>query len=813
MTEIKETLEFQQLDRILGIVYKELNFESLILEEKDSDEFQCLFNINSESGFTDLIINKYMELYPNNYNEDSISNILQFFSDQIERKYGNSNTASLIFYVSRSILKERNDTLEVSYDDLLEWDGFINKLNPDVFISAYFAEKKINMEFHSVKNDNKEIDYILAQGIADNHMHLKASGYTVEMNWYYFCKSSLYSKEIEDFSKNSHVFRNDLRGNHSKEKNTLMLCKTKLLRMYLEHVVIGKDDDWLSQNEIYKLLQSTEKANFLAVSNLIFKYSNNENHTSSKALNMERLKIYYQDERNFLSNLFKLFNDGQLNHFDLVMMNLYLLMSNQIKFMFVQDNVGMGFTKFKHYEDIKEIFIPERLGSRDLIRTVFKKYYLEKHVRSIEVRIAPKNHVRDYNKFANDLNIINDEIYESLKLKYHDLIKIKVTIIVHFIKIRHDAVNSNYPRFNNLRENIEKKITIFEKFLESGSDCDSNDSRLMYTGIDAANYEINCPPEIFAPSFRKLKENKAIHKIYQTYHVGEEFSTLLSGLRAIDETLEFLEYKPNDRLGHALALGIDVENHFMKKRRQIHQTVQQYTDDIVWAYNKIDCKNHHLKQYLYEKFRYIISTYYLSNSNIDYYAKYSIHDFYLAWTLRGSDPYEVLNKHNKKKIKEQSYKLNYSSADFSEAINNPNARQIYINYHFNDEIRNMNSVIFMSYIDESYIEIVKNVQQLLIEKIVKLRVFIEANPTSNRKIASIDKYSELPLLKLMPIDNGDISISNSINTDDSSIFQTNLSNEYSMIAASLSREGYNSNSINDYLTRLVKNSKLHTFSD
>ncbi|WP_323617091.1 hypothetical protein [Erysipelothrix rhusiopathiae] len=792
MREIRETLEFQQLDRILGIIYKELNYESLILEDKDSDEFRSLFSINSVSNFTDLVINKYMELYPNNYNEDSISNILQFFNNQIEREYGNSNTASLIFYVSCNILRERNDTLEVSYDDLLEWDGFINKLNPDVFISAFFAERKIKMEFHSVKNDNKEIDFILAQGIADNHMHLKASGYTVEMNWYHFCESSLYSKRIDDFSKNSHVFRNQLKGNHSKEKNTLMLYKCKLLRMYLEHVVIGKDDNWLSQNEIYKLLQSNEKANFLAVSNLIFKYSNNEKHTSPELLDMKRLKKYYQNERDLLLTLFKLFSDGQLNHFDVVMMNLYILMSNQIKFMFVQDNVGMGFTKFKHHEDIKENFIPEGLASRDLIRTVFKKYYLEKHVRSIEVRIAPKNSVRAYNKFANDLNRINDEVYENLKLKYHDLIKIKVTIVVHFIKVQHEEINSNYPRFNNLRDDIQKKMTIFERFLESTNDSDLLDSRSMYTGIDAANYEINCPPEIFAPAFRKLKCNREIHKIYQTYHVGEEFSTLLSGLRAIDETLEFLEYRPNDRLGHALALGIDVENHFIKQRRQIHQTVQQYTDDIVWAYNKIDCGNYRLKQYLYEKFSFIISTYYISNTKTKYYAQYSIHEFYLAWILRGCDPYEVLSIHNNKKIDEQSHKLNYSATDFSEAINNPNARQIYINYHFNEEIRKLNSIVFMSYIDEFYIEIIKNVQELLFEKIEKLRVFIEANPTSNRKIASIDKYSELPLLKLMPIDNRKISISNSINTDDSSIFQTNLSNEYSMIAASLSREGYNS---------------------
>ena len=79
-------------------------------------------------------------------------------------------------------------------------------------------------------------------------------------------------------------------------------------------------------------------------------------------------------------------------------------------------------------------------------------------------------------------------------------------------------------------------------------------------GIDTANYEKNCGPENYGPSYRQFKkEVKSKIELKFTYHAGEDFDSLCSGLRAIDEVLEFLRFKRGDRLGHALALGIDAD--------------------------------------------------------------------------------------------------------------------------------------------------------------------------------------------------------------------------------------------------------------
>lgn len=102
-------------------------------------------------------------------------------------------------------------------------------------------------------------------------------------------------------------------------------------------------------------------------------------------------------------------------------------------------------------------------------------------------------------------------------------------------------------------------------------------------GIDAANLELTTPPEVFAPAFRFLREypielqrasartdrygtQAAVRSLVEdrrlgmTYHVGEDFRHLLSGLRAVAETMQFLRPAPGDRLGHALVLGLDPES-------------------------------------------------------------------------------------------------------------------------------------------------------------------------------------------------------------------------------------------------------------
>ena len=140
---------------------------------------------------------------------------------------------------------------------------------------------------------------------------------------------------------------------------------------------------------------------------------------------------------------------------------------------------------------------------------------------------------------------------------------------------------------------------------------------------------------------------------------------------------------------------------------------------------------------------------------------------------------------------------------------------LYLRFTFDEEFNKSLNTIFNTNITDIYIKCVTRAQEILKQKILKMGIFIEANPTSNKKISYIDHYIKLPALKLNKYGLSDevnqINLPISINTDDSSIFQTNLTNEYSMIAAALMREGYSKQSVYRYLEELAIASNVHSF--
>ena len=79
------------------------------------------------------------------------------------------------------------------------------------------------------------------------------------------------------------------------------------------------------------------------------------------------------------------------------------------------------------------------------------------------------------------------------------------------------------------------------------------EGRNLVTGLDAAANELHTPPEVFAPAYRLFRRRGFL---YFTYHAGEDYEHLVSGMRAIWEAATFLELGAGNRIGHATAIGI-----------------------------------------------------------------------------------------------------------------------------------------------------------------------------------------------------------------------------------------------------------------
>ena len=139
--------------------------------------------------------------------------------------------------------------------------------------------------------------------------------------------------------------------------------------------------------------------------------------------------------------------------------------------------------------------------------------------------------------------------FEDAKRESVYLSNSKLILIAHFIKKRENVRDKKMPiRHRLLRHELKKKALALVLYMKR----DFIAAKFI-RGIDAAASEFDAGPDVFAHTFRFLRKN-GIGKC--TFHVGEDFRHILSGIRNIYEAIMFLELQTGDRLGHCTALGI-----------------------------------------------------------------------------------------------------------------------------------------------------------------------------------------------------------------------------------------------------------------
>lgn len=820
----------RQADRLLKVIYR----ESFIRITDSQFEKEDLFDLQNEN-FRMKCKTAYLKLYPQNYTGDELDEILNSQSMKLSNLYKSSNSATMFLYYSKKLFDLKNSQVIVAYEHLLEWNGFQNKVDANAFIGAYsasYSSKNLIQNTNIViKHDNDRIYKILNNGICEGHMHLKGSGLTTEISWINFLKSSFQNTStIYDFIDNTNNFREFKSYGYTKNEILLSLQKIKIARIILEF------SDGMSSkllNVLKKLLYINNledlKSEISSQSNIL----NSVFNRLEKSLNLNKINSTVL-ERLFYEKIFRKLIANSLNTFQLNLFNFYIWGACTFKFELNQDNVGMGFQKFKHYEEVKDTLVDDN----DLIyKSVFEKYYEEGVVKKIEFRIAPKSSSQ-INKLIDNLNKINEEVYNQIKKKKAgeklNLSLIEYGLIIHYIKrsdLAQDPVWDKFGRHSKMIYEINKASHDVSEVLERQAN--SLRSSLLFNtsrkkkvvGIDAANTEIGCPPEIFALFFRKHRSiSDPVGGINFTFHVGEEFKALESGIRNIDETIDYFEYRRGDRLGHALALGILTDEYYKKKRYKIVTSLQDYIDNIVWLYGIYSEKNYFNERYIllltamYEKYKH-----YLFKNYVDF--SFTISDYLQSMKLRSDNPSHYKNSKEvastkymlrKKEFSINSYEFNNKNPEHETAFLNINARLLHYHYIFSESLISNGRNTIEYTVNKEWMELVSGAQKIMKKKIIDKGIIVEANPSSNLKISSIQQFSELPLLAMNSFllrEDGNQNVSITINTDDSAIFQTNLSNEYSLIARSLELEGYQPEKIYSYLEYLRESSCVHNFVD
>ncbi|MDE6982444.1 MAG: hypothetical protein K2P60_13750, partial [Lachnospiraceae bacterium] len=502
--------------------------------------------------------------------------------------------------------------------EVLNWNTTSLRLGQDLVVTAWLAfrnvlETEVDSKMHSftwpavLKTDDKRLKELFQRGLAENHFHLNGSTQSFALSW--ACLMN-HPGDIQRFVDTNSRFKENL--NPGIAKGTLdspMEWKDRLLyaaeiRALLFEQCLGKDKKEVREafdrfdrmpgvcdvkrkvevlRRVYgsKFIQINGRGCCLDYANCSIMYRVEESHHN-------RLLA---GERNFLYHCFLLHFQGKMEDDISTLLYLYLLIKSHFRSELVLNNGKTGFQNFSDYQDRKDQFFesfPEYWTESFRLSVCMAQR--ENHAISLETRIMPKNTPWEMNQAVTD---IDNRVRLALEPEEREPDHFYT---IHFLKLKYSLKSLEkkglllLPRNSESRKMAETKARALCGYTQQ-HDAPGYKKKLQRVwGIDACSSEIGCRPETFAAVFRFLREEskKQKFRIWKdgdrhvqlgvTYHAGEDFLDIVDGLRAIDEAMIFLQMGKGERLGHAMALGVDPEEYYEFKKWNTYMAKQDWLD-------------------------------------------------------------------------------------------------------------------------------------------------------------------------------------------------------------------------------------------
>lgn len=261
-----------------------------------------------------------------------------------------------------------------------------------------------------------------------------------------------------------------------------------------------------------------------------------------------------------------------------------------------------------------------------------------------------------------------------------------------------------------------------------------------------------------------------------------------------------MELGRGDRLGHALAMGVDPKRHYQEKEYQLLLSKQDRLDNLIWLLfrsvelgisinvrqqEQLRMEAEELLEYLYGAFlpREIKTV--------------SLQDYYESWNLRGDHPnyYRTPKQSDgtERFVPPGSYRsfMCRKSSRLDLWRTREELRYLCYLYHFEAKVRQRGEEVVAKTVDKPYMDLMGAFQDQMQRYIGELGIMVECNPTSNYLIGTLRRYDEHPIFRFNSFGFGgectEGHLSVSINTDDQGVFDTSLENEYALLACSMSK--------------------------
>lgn len=360
-------------------------------------------------------------------------------------------------------------------------------------------------------------------------------------------------------------------------------------------------------------------------------------------------------------------------------------------------------------------------------------------------------------------------------------------LVVHFIKEADRPYGGDRAvlscRHRALRVKHQRQWSVLSRMLSRYPGL-----RRYIVGFDGAGNELDTPPEVFAPLFRRIANEGQSNF---TFHAGEDFRHLLSGIRAVWETLEYLELQRGNRIGHATAVGIDPELWLSRFPDRLTLPRGYHLDDLVFTWQLLAKGG--------KSGAALTLAEPISRLSREVYGR-SVAPAILAaaWRLRGLDPILALEEAESGR---RFHALNNANETeflrIDQARSNEEAWQIFVAYHGVDgngdfRMRYDELIDVKTSIDGLSVADIRYLQDFVLDEISARGVAIETLPTSNVRIACYDEHREHHVARWLDHPSNASTtrpLEICVGSDDPGIFATNLRNEFAHLYRSFELNG------------------------
>jgi hypothetical protein len=714
-------------------------------------------------------------------------------------------------FLQTELMVQRHQRWYVKPDSMGAWQQGLCSRVSQLPLMAWVGATHLPMKPHS---DIVE-DYLTREGLHETHVHLNGSSHG-ERAWLHALEHPLES--TTDFSKNFHK---------KPDKENAIRDMTRNI------------DPTLTPTNLIHQLQEARKLRRL----LMQAAFDDGWWTPANVIDIEDAEVYpdrnsfcLKEELHWQTAFLSKCRDHPGHRVLPGAYHQYLLLMNQYYQLTVQNEQRVGFDQFQKHADA---------GLREHLELDYFARFKDAHgnnprrsrVQFYEGRFAPKedrvklqnllfNILQGYHRYLSSclpqesvlqkkrppyrLSVLLTELDElTIALENSGIEPLRLALVCHFIKrpwSKSDVKHAPY-RHHTLVKSLRKSTDALLWLLKSHPKLNR-----WVRGIDGAANELHASPEFFAPIFRHCAAHGLSHK---TFHAGEDFPHLLSGLRYMLEALELLDLLAGDRLGHGTAMGIAPKLWIDRMPQTIIINRGDWFLSLIAAW-RLMCKH----PVGLEKVAHTLTAE-LGLRSIEIFGQHlNPYECEQAMGLRSLSLPEVyrwvnnglqlpiaqpMSEHWRKEMEDVHFKASANTTAF----------EVYWRWQSDKELWKKSEELIEVESDFLQASHYLLLQQALMHEVADRGVVIETLPSSNVRISQYKHFSEHHALRWMrersatPPDDPEILVS--LGSDDPGIFSTDIETEFHHMFLALKQSGLNESDALQRVSQVNERGRIYRF--